>query len=322
MEGTLNKETDTLNNDPNYARILKLKKWQIEHDYPWSKSLSKSKVHRGMIFLGCSFTWGQGLYYYSNLESLREPPENHYDINLISTSHIKFMERIRYPRLVSEHFNTFDVVCPDNGGSNEGIIEFSKNVIFNKPENYESHYSRLSINNASCDYGDFSHMFFQLTHWQRNHIKIIHNEKVLDIHNFNYKEDMELLDTLNSYLIQNELSIDDFEQKNIENNLKEVKEYLQFIEYKKNIKTYILSWPDYYVPLIENDEWLSSRFISFKYNTQTFKSLEELMDQRERPHLIIATDINSFVDTPKDYHPSRECHYIIAKNIIERIENE
>ena len=27
---------------------------------------------KGIIFAGCSYTWGQGLYYYSGLETLKE----------------------------------------------------------------------------------------------------------------------------------------------------------------------------------------------------------------------------------------------------------
>ena len=28
---------------------------------------------KGILFGGCSFTWGQGLYFYSNLPNLYEP---------------------------------------------------------------------------------------------------------------------------------------------------------------------------------------------------------------------------------------------------------
>ena len=28
---------------------------------------------KGLVFGGCSFTWGQGLYYYSDLPRLKEP---------------------------------------------------------------------------------------------------------------------------------------------------------------------------------------------------------------------------------------------------------
>ena len=45
------------------------------------------KVYKGMVFAGCSFTWGQGLYYYSNLPTLKEPPPDAYNSNLVNHSH-------------------------------------------------------------------------------------------------------------------------------------------------------------------------------------------------------------------------------------------
>jgi len=65
------------------------------------KSLLDSKPDKGMVFAGCSFTWGQGLYYYSNLDTLAEPLPDHYDRNLVRHAHIKFKESVRYPILVA-----------------------------------------------------------------------------------------------------------------------------------------------------------------------------------------------------------------------------
>ena len=43
------------------------------------KSKQNAKITKGIIFAGCSFTWGQGLYYYSNLDTLQEPPPDQYN---------------------------------------------------------------------------------------------------------------------------------------------------------------------------------------------------------------------------------------------------
>ena len=67
-------------------------------------------IYRGMIFAGCSFTWGHGLYYYSNLPTIKEPPPDAYDAKLVNYSHLKFMESVRYPRIVADHFNSFEFV--------------------------------------------------------------------------------------------------------------------------------------------------------------------------------------------------------------------
>ena len=79
---------------------------------------------KGLIFAGCSFTWGQGLYYYSGLDTLVEPEPDSYDANLLTDAHKRYMETLRYPRLVANHFNTFEVVSNQNGGSEETSIDF------------------------------------------------------------------------------------------------------------------------------------------------------------------------------------------------------
>ena len=63
---------------------------------------------KGIIFGGCSFTWGQGLYFYSDLVDLKYP-ESEYVFNQkeITDAQIKFKNTLYYPRLVSNHFNTF-----------------------------------------------------------------------------------------------------------------------------------------------------------------------------------------------------------------------
>ena len=65
---------------------------------------------KGLIFAGCSFTWGQGLYYYSGLDTLVEPAPDCYDAKLVTDAHKKYMETLRYPRLVANHFKTFEIV--------------------------------------------------------------------------------------------------------------------------------------------------------------------------------------------------------------------
>ena len=67
-------------------------------------------MKKGILFAGCSFTWGQGLYYYSGLETLKEPAPEQFDKKLIKDAHLRFMWTIRFPRLVANHFETFEIV--------------------------------------------------------------------------------------------------------------------------------------------------------------------------------------------------------------------
>jgi hypothetical protein len=79
---------------------------------------------KGLIFAGCSFTWGQGLYYYSKLDTLVEPAPDCYDAKLVTDAHKRYMSTLRYPRLVANRFNTWEVTSKQNGGSEETSINF------------------------------------------------------------------------------------------------------------------------------------------------------------------------------------------------------
>lgn len=84
-----------------------------------------------IAFLGCSFTWGQGLwnYYKSDSELIYTPTyseyihgndwndkrRNEFEASHIGLSRIQF----RYPNLVASHFNITERSKPGNGGSNE-----------------------------------------------------------------------------------------------------------------------------------------------------------------------------------------------------------
>ena len=86
---------------------------------------------KGLLFGGCSFTWGQGLYHYSNLSYLQEASENRsFNSRAISEAMIRHKNSIRFPRLVANHLNTFEVCKDDigklygNGGSEDETFDF------------------------------------------------------------------------------------------------------------------------------------------------------------------------------------------------------
>ena len=97
---------------------------------------NSNKIYKGFVFAGCSFTWGQGLYYYSNLPTLKEPLPNQYDKELLTDAQNMFRKTLYYPRLVSNHFNTFEITKNSNGGSEESSFDFL-NIIFNVNETYK-----------------------------------------------------------------------------------------------------------------------------------------------------------------------------------------
>jgi hypothetical protein len=90
-------------------------------------------VKDNIIFAGCSFTWGQGLYY-SNKEftDLPYPAKGIYDHQnklFPSEEHLKYMEENRFATQVSKHFNVLPIVKKENGGGNYTVYDFVKKQI-------------------------------------------------------------------------------------------------------------------------------------------------------------------------------------------------
>lgn len=297
---------------PHYPWLLEKRNWRVANDYPWKKSpLEKRKV-QGIAFLGCSFTWGQGLYFYSNLDSLREPEYCRYDSLLVKPSHVKYAESVRFSRTVANHFNTFDMAVPSNGGTNQTIIRWFIDDVLNVPNS-----SNFGGTYAPCEFSDFSHIVFQMTEWSRKRFYITVDGTRYELLNNNHKHDTKISSIFDKFLLENGITIDEFEQFMVESNFQDVKDFLQFVE-QNGVKTYVMTWPDAYVSLIKNDEFMNERFIQFSYKDTHFDSITELMNQHKE--MVIMYDYEEFVDTPKDMHPSLKCHQVIANSIIKKME--
>lgn len=87
-----------------------------------------------ILFLGDSFTWGQGLYFYKWKEEGREMPVNvggmfpsHSD--LIKDDDLEYKDRFSFTGLVSAYYNLTPIKRFENGGSNTEILLDALNLI-------------------------------------------------------------------------------------------------------------------------------------------------------------------------------------------------
>lgn len=282
-------------------------------------ALGDARVVKGLLFAGCSFTWGQGLYYYSNLPTLREPPPDCYDPALVTAAHKRFMETVRFPRLVAQHFKTWEVVHPFNGGSNLSAIRWWRSS-FNEMPSGPDHTIK------EYDYSEFSHVFFQLTQWHRDNI-------VIEIDGHRYDVPMNIVlggpgceewpERFGRWLKMQNLTWDVWLNKYIDENVARVKAFLQEFE-SHGVQPVLILWPernnhqavgDEYMSRINSDPWLKEKLLRLTYEGNTYNSMEALMNAHSE--MTIKTDIASFKDTPKDHHPSLKMHSVMADNIIE-----
>ena len=80
-------------------------------------------ISKGIFGIGCSYMWGEGLYYYSSLPDLPPKSLNHsFDGEHIRDTHCSFKNKYRFIQLVSDHYDiwnwTFGNGFGMNGGSN------------------------------------------------------------------------------------------------------------------------------------------------------------------------------------------------------------
>ncbi len=272
------------------------------------------KITKGIAFAGCSFTWGQGLWYYSNLSSLVEQPLNEYHANDVHFSHRKYAHKKRFARLVADHFDTFEIARYENGGSLDAILHYWRDVAFNKESNRLIGSEQLPAYRA-FDSADVEYFVLQCTSYLRTDTTIEVRSKTIgpiQLWNLleNHKED------LKNYLDDNKMTLDDFLKTCRSNDVRAYKELLIYLE-NLGIKTVIMTWPEQLVHDIGSDPWLNQRMIRFDYVGTTYNSIEKLIENNSG--MTIDTDFQNFEIPPTDNHPSMLCHRIIAASIINKI---
>jgi hypothetical protein len=272
---------------------------------------------KGLLFGGCSFTWGQGLYFYSDLPRQIYPlNEFSYRREELTDAHLRFKDTLRFPRLVANHFKTFEIVKGQNGGGEDETFDFFKTVFKHKVNERHDHYVSDNI-----EYEDIEYIIIQLSQIWRNRFYFTLNGKEDFAHisasNHHHSYNWE---NLLEWLTENNKTIEDITQtlfkEQYERFLREVKFYEE-----KGIKVRFLSWENEHYDILKDDSYLMERFIPLTYKDKTYDTIRKMLDDNQ--HLKIKGDVGFFGDNiPDDHHPSKECHEVIAENIIRRIESE
>jgi hypothetical protein len=254
---------------------------------------------KGIIFAGDSFTWGQGLYFYSELPRLFYPPFNQYIADNVTKSHRLFKNIKSFARLVSNHFNTFEVKKELNGGSDEESLEFIDDLFKN-----------------DFTYNDFDFVILQTTQPFRTKFDFVYDDVEYNL-NLNpwIKEFHKHQDIFLKWLDSNNYTYEDYEKIHIKQIINKIKN--KFIELESNgIKCLLFCWTEDYIDGIKNDIFLNDRFIQIDYENEVFNCLDHLSSKYNQ-----FTIINDpyFEEPPKDLHTSLKAQVLIAKSIIKKI---
>jgi hypothetical protein len=256
---------------------------------------------KGIAFLGCSFTWGQGLYYYSGLDTLKFSKDE-YTFNQREVTHAQIMykNKFRFARLVADEFKTFELGKNINGGSEDHSFEY---------------FDRLFITNFCHE--DFSYIILQISH-------IFRNSFIYEIDGMEYKasldprhERLELDNPFYKWYDTNNMTEETWKDMFIKQQVERIHKKLKFYE-SKGIKSKIITWQEDVIPYIKNDLFLNEKFVTLEYENKTFESISLL--QKEYENMTIKYDYDFFGEAPPlDHHPSKLCHKVIANSLIKNI---
>ena len=251
------------------------------------------------MFLGDSFTWGQGLHYYSQLPYVKL--EDRFDKENYTSAHIKYLSTHRFAHYVANHFDTFYVSRNQNGGNNDHIIRDFYEILQKEKYYYE----------------DFSYVIYQFTSpFRENYVFFLDGNR----YSVSINDPQALTPEFKKHITQSfngdfDLCLDTF----LNNFTKEYEKRLKEIE-NSGIKVLILSWPEHLSSYILKNAFFNERLIKFNHNGKEYIDLETLM-QNER----LSINLDEWFDKkekkrPNDGHLSLEGHKIVAENIIKKIE--
>jgi len=264
---------------------------------------------KGIIFAGCSFTWGQGLEYYSDLNDKTFVQFDGWP-GITRISHYEYIKNNRFAKQVSTHFNTFDVCRQQNGGSEDQSIKFVMDILNENDSRKPNEFQK----------DDFSYLIFQTSEPVRNLYTYtdlnLNVEKTISLKDYVYDMDNPAYSDLTDYINKKfynkfDLFYNDF----LEKIFYKIKELFRLCDIA-GIKCFILNWRDDYIPLIERN-YMTDKLITFNYNNKNYKCIFDLMQ-----HNLEKFDISNDITLPlnKDNHPTPSAHKLIAESIIKKIE--
>jgi len=299
---------------------------------------------KGLVFAGCSYTWGQGLYFYSDLNHIPSFDNWVYDYSVMTDALIRYKDTTRFSRLVANHYNTFEVCKFTNGGSDLTSLDFLRKIFdkYEEPVNDGGHLRMCDwLSRENYYFDDIEYIIFQTTQPYRSCYPFTYNneqyfiypkpelegiQSVTKIFDDGVENPVEngLDDIFYNWLEENNYTVDDYLNLHLKYWVNEIKSRLLHYE-SKGIKIKILCWTNEYSDEMEKHEFFKDKIIELIHNGVRYKCISDL--QRSSTNLTISSDVDGFNgNKPKeslaDFHPSKLCHEIISKNIIREIEKD
>ena len=275
---------------------------------------------KGIIFAGDSFTWGEGLHFYSDLPDIDYSSFSFNNLNY-TPAHRDWINANRFSRRVANHFETFDLVRYTNGGDNGEIFDFIDNI--------ETQYQRKYIDANHSTHRmftykliDFDYCIIQLTDIFRERI-LLPNGELCNIRSTTSRRATGFVEYLKTNF---DNKIDNFILYYLEKYSKELESKIKKYENLGIKKCYIITWHNDILPFIKNNLFLNERLITFDLGDMIAESIWDLQGldkpKIKYPEMSINKDPyflqKNIVTT--NTHTSLTAHKVMANSIIKKIE--
>jgi len=234
-----------------------------------------------IVFLGDSFTWGQGLpiekWIKSDNLSIKEcnnfsPPK--YSCESYNYEDDNYRKQNHFPNLVAKHFNKSYVTKFGNGGNNKSIIDIL--------ENLDSHF----VDDRGIDY-----FVIQFTDFVRDPY-------------FNFAQNI-IHKQGDSYKFEHSL------EKLFEDYIKTQLELLDKLIKQRNSRWIGFSWREDYGKILKED--YPNNYIPLIHNNKSYNNFNEIL--QDDNHLTLSGKWEGI----EDGHMNSDGHIVIANCIINKI---
>lgn len=263
---------------------------------------------KGVVWTrGCSFTFGEGLQYFSNLPSVTIPNTHAFDYFELRHSQYRFIQNNRYSKLLADKLNTIDVNASGNGGTNNEIYAALLELYNTKNEAKEDRMAYL--NETFVPLCDVSVIVVQFTNIFRDVINL--DGKIYPLQN--------MAPTFDDYVemfIKPNMSFDDFVKRAATQLLNRFKTlFIKIEESNPNIKIRVISWENDIDGVMREDAYYKDKVVTFKHANTEFKTLRDIIYSNSK----LTIEETFFPKCTNDQHMNLEGHKLIAESIFKTL---
>lgn len=284
-------------------------------------------MNKCIVAVGDSFTYGEGLQYFSELPSVVFPDNHQYNPKLINYPQYKFIEKNRYIQQVGDKLGVSVITRSRNGGSHTQIEEFLQSLLpINDEEKYNlmhkmdhnSYDTDLEIRDNTARLDEISHIIIQTTNPLRDNFSFEYNGTLYHTKDItqNDRENCTTFNSFMNYCIENFGGYDKTENYIFKLFLDRIQKRCEFYE-SNGIKIMLLLWQDQNNECALNHPYFGDKILKIYYDNNEYTSIREW--QLANPKFFLRNSFRHIQKCKNDDHPTLEGHTIIAESILKQM---